>query len=107
MTIESALAKAIEGGDHPGLFSETESYTSPRVVARNELIRLFTQDHLKEALRRYRELRAEQPKVIDEDLTRVLGRYLGNHGSLDAAIAVCKENAQNYPKSARAADSLI
>ena len=73
MTIESALAKAIEGGDHPGLFSETESYTSPRVVARNELIRLFTQDHLKEALRRYRELRAEQPKVIDEDLTRVLG----------------------------------
>ena len=83
MTIESALAKAIEGGDHPGLFSETESYTSPRVVARNELIRLFTQDHLKEALRRYRELRAEQPKVIDEDLTRVLGRYLGNHGRLD------------------------
>jgi hypothetical protein len=53
MTIESALAKAIEGGDHPGLFSETESYTSPRVVARNELIRLFTQDQLKEALRRY------------------------------------------------------
>ena len=33
MTIESALAKAIEGGDHPVLFSETESYTSPRVVA--------------------------------------------------------------------------
>src|SRR5580658_8884326 len=107
LTIESALVKAIEGEDHPGLFSETESYTSPRMVARNELICLFTEDNLKEALRRYRELRAEQPKVIDEDLTRIVGRYLGNHGRLEAAIAVCEENVHNFPKSARAVDSLI
>ncbi len=107
MTIESALVKAIEGGDHPGLFSETEPYTSPRWVARAELIRLFTQDNLDEALRRYRELKAEQPKVIDEDLTRILGRYLGNNGRLEAAIAVSQENVHNYPKSARAVDSLI
>jgi tetratricopeptide (TPR) repeat protein len=77
------------------------------MVARNELIRLFTEDNLKEALRRYRELRAEQPKVIDEDLTRIVGRYLGNHGRLEAAIAVCEENVHNFPKSARAVDSLI
>jgi len=107
MTIESALVKAIEGGDHPGLFSETEPYTSPRWVARTELIRLFTQDNLDEALRRYRELKAERPKAIDEDLTRILGRYLGNNGRLEAAIAVSKENVHNYPKSARAVDSLI
>jgi CubicO group peptidase (beta-lactamase class C family) len=107
MTIESALVKAIEGGDHTGLFSETESYTSPRWVARTELIRLFTQDNLDEALRRYRELKAERPKAIDEDLTRILGRYLGNNGRLEAAIAISKENVHNYPKSARAVDSLI
>ncbi len=107
MTIESALVKAIEGGDHPGLFSQTEAYTSPRWVARAELIRWFTKDNLDEALRRYRELKAEQPKVIDEDLTRILGRYLGNNGRLEAAIAVSKENVRNYPKSKRAVDSLI
>jgi len=107
MTIEFALVKAIEGGDHSGLFSDTEPYTSPRWVARTELIRLFTQDNLDEALRRYRELKAEQPKAIDEDLTRILGRYLGNNGRLEAAIAVSKENVHNYPKSARAVDSLI
>jgi CubicO group peptidase (beta-lactamase class C family) len=107
MTIESALVKAIEGGDHPGLFSETEPYTSQRWAARAELIRLFTKDNLDEALRRYRELKAEQPKTIDEDLTRILGRYLGNNGRLEAAIAVSKENVHNYPKSARAVDSLI
>ncbi|MGB8032004.1 MAG: serine hydrolase [Terracidiphilus sp.] len=107
MTIESALVKAIQGGDHSGLFSQTEPYTSPRWVARAELIRLFTKDNLDEALRRYRELKAERPKVIDEDLTRILGRYLGNNGRLKAAIAVSKENVQNYPKSKRAVDSLI
>jgi CubicO group peptidase (beta-lactamase class C family) len=107
MTIESALVKAIEGGDHPGLFSETEPYTSPRWVARTDLIRLFTQDNLDEALRRYRELKAERPKAIDEDLTRILGRYLGNNGRLEAAIAVSRENVHNYPNSARAVDSLI
>jgi hypothetical protein len=107
MTIESALVKAIEGGDHSGLFSDTEPYTSPRWVARAELIRLFTQDNLDEALRRYRELKAEPPETIDEDLTRILGRNLGNNGRLEAAIAVSKENVHNYPKSARAVDSLI
>jgi CubicO group peptidase (beta-lactamase class C family) len=107
MTIESALVKAIEGGDHSGLFSDTEPYTSPRWVARAELIRLFTQNNLDEALRRYRELKAERPKPIDEDLARILGRYLGNNGRLEAAIAVSKENVHNYPKSARAVDSLI
>jgi CubicO group peptidase (beta-lactamase class C family) len=107
MTIETALVKEIEGGDHSGLFSDTEPYTSPRWVARAELIRLFMQDNLDEALRRYRELKAEQPETIDEDLTRILGRNLGNNGRLEAAIAVSKENVRNYPKSARAADSLI
>ena len=38
-TIEAALIKAIEGVDHPGLFSDVDSYTSPRFVALNELIR--------------------------------------------------------------------
>jgi CubicO group peptidase (beta-lactamase class C family) len=107
LSIVSALVTAILGGKHPSLdWICYDQYDSPKVVARKELIRVYKQQGAEAGLTRYRELRKSSPDIVDENLTHDIGYYLRNHGKMDAAIEVFKENVRNYPQSIGAYDAL-
>jgi len=85
---------------------KTVRYDNPGIAAKKELIQVFNERGTETGLERYRGLRRKSPEIVDEYVTNELGYYLRNHGKMDAAIAIFKENAQNYPKSINTFDSL-
>jgi CubicO group peptidase (beta-lactamase class C family) len=81
-------------------------YDNPGIVAKRELIQVFNGHGTEIGVAHYRAVRKKSPEIVDEYVTNELAYYLRNHGKMDAAIAIFKENAQNYPKSINTYDSL-
>jgi CubicO group peptidase (beta-lactamase class C family) len=82
-------------------------YNAPGIIARKDLIRAFNEHGDEIGWAHYKSLRKKAPDIIDESVTNELAYYLRNHGKMDAAIAIFKENVRNYPRSMNTYDSLL
>jgi len=74
---------------------------------RNELIEIFTQNEMTEAIKKYRALLKKEPKANFEGILNSIGyREFLNNKKYDKAIEIFKLNVEEHPESANVYDSL-
>ena len=103
LSIAEAVASLTVGTSQPA-FARLgyERHDAPSRVARKEIERAFTQEGSEAGLRRFRDLQAKSPSLVDRDLVALLAEYLNETGKAGDAFAVVKLYAEAHPDSAEA-----
>lgn len=93
LSIAGALADLAGVGGLPVLdWLDYESYDNPRRVARRELLKTFLDQGTEAGLRRFRQMKAAAPGVVDGKLTDDLAELLENRGKTAEAAALVQQN---------------
>ncbi len=83
-----------------------ERYDDAGRLARLALQKTFAEEGIDAGVRRYEQLRAEQPDVLDERIVNRLGYELLGLDKVHEAVAVFRLNVAAYPASSNVYDSL-
>lgn len=107
LSIAEAVATLAVGTDQPA-FGRLgyERYDAPQRVARRDVQRAFSDKGSEAGLRRYREIQAKSPDVLDTDLILNLSEFLRETDRAGDAVAILKLHVQSHPRSPEAHASL-